>query len=150
MRCKAFLRAMTVAMLAAAPSFAQIPSYEQSPADPQGLIRERDQSAERLRQEQLQRSQQELADRDRAAREARQRLNSLNRDLLDRPALPPGAAVAPNASPTMPVDRAEQMRRDETVRRTQQNYDNARRALDDASRAVRSGAPSTAVTGAGR
>jgi hypothetical protein len=126
---------VTVAMLSAtAPSWAE-------PPDSQGLLRERDASREQLRQEQIDRANRELSDRERTERDATIRLNnqSLERAMQPAPVLP---GTAPHLTGTIQpgvTDRAGEMMRQDAARRDQLEYDRAVRGREDAERAVGSG-----------
>jgi hypothetical protein len=122
--------ALAVAFLVGAtPATAQT-TPEQRPPDTQGLIRERDQSREQLRQEQIQRNKVEQSNREQQERAARQRLESGRIERMQAPTIAlPGAAP-----PTSPVpqpgitDPSAELRRSEQAKRDQLDYDSAVRA----------------------
>ncbi|HEX2116507.1 MAG TPA: hypothetical protein VHM01_19035 [Alphaproteobacteria bacterium] len=122
---------ITAAVLAIA-----APAVAQQPPDSQGLIREREESRERLRQEQIERNQRELLDREQAERAARQRLESGRIERMQPPQIslpgnPPLTTTVPQPGIT---DRAAELRRDEAAKRDQRDYDSAVRARRDAER----------------
>lgn len=113
-----------------------VPAAAQTPLDSQGLIRERDQSRERLRQEQIQRNQRDLLEREQAEQAARQRLESGRIERMAPPQIVlPGAPPATTSVPQPGVtDPAAQLRRDEDAKRELRDYDSAVRARQDAQR----------------
>lgn len=124
--------ALAAAFLAVAvPAVAQTPpAADQRPPDTQGLIRERDQSREQLRQEQIQRNQVEQMNREQAERAARQRLDSGRIERMQTPQIvlpgsPPATTSVPQPGLT---DPAAELRRSEAAKRDQLNYDSAARA----------------------
>jgi hypothetical protein len=118
-------------LMIALPGIAQTPAGpEQRPPDTQGLIRERDESRERLRQEQIQRNLQEQSNREQAERAARQRLESGRIERMQAPQIvlpgsPPATTSVPQPGLT---DPAAQLRQSEEANRQQRDYDNAVRA----------------------
>lgn len=117
----------------ALPAMAQTPPNPPGPPDPQGLIRERDQSRERLRQEQIPRNQVEQMNRDQAERAARQRLESGRIERMQAPQIvlpgsPPATTSVPQPGLT---DPAAELRRSEEAKRQQLDYDRARQGLDN-------------------
>jgi len=111
----------------ALPGIAQT-TPESRPPDSQGLIRERDESRERLRQEQIKRNQQEQMNRDQAERAARQRLDSGRIERMQAPQIvlpgsPPATTSVPQPGLT---DPAAELRRSEEAKRQQLDYDSAR------------------------
>jgi hypothetical protein len=112
----------------------------QQPPDTQGLIRERDEKNEQLRQDDKERTQRELQQREQEERAARQRLDSGRIERMQAPnILLPGAPPNLTGSPPTPgfTDRAAEQSRDDAARRDRLNYDSAVRARDDAERAAR-------------
>jgi TolA-binding protein len=110
-----------------------LPAAAQTPPDPQGLIRERDQSRERLRQEDIERAQREQANRAQAERAARQRLESNRIERMQAPQIVlPGTPPATTTTPQPGVtDPSAELRRSEAAKRDQREYDNAVRARQD-------------------
>ena len=111
-----------IGLLLAAPVLAQ------TPPDTQGLIRERDQSREQLRQEQIQRNQVDQQNREQAERAARQRLESGRIERMQAPQIvlpgsPPATTSVPQPGLT---DPAAELRRSEDAKRQQLDYDRAR------------------------
>lgn len=106
------------------------PAAAQTPPDTQGLIREREESRERLRREQLERQQRERFDREQAERAARQRLESGRIERMAPPQIVlPGSPPATTGVPQPGVtDPAAQLRREEDARRERRDYDDAIRA----------------------
>jgi hypothetical protein len=125
MNGKARIFAATTAVLALAS-----PAAAQTPPDTQGLIRERDQSREQLRQEQIERGQRDRSDREQAERAARQRLESGRIERMAPPQIVlPGAPPATTSVPQPGItDPAAQLRREEDARREQRDYNDAVRA----------------------
>jgi hypothetical protein len=129
----------------ALPASAQTPPGPPAPADSQGLIRERDQSREQLRQEQIRRDQQEQLNRDQAERAARQRLESGRIERMQAPQIvlpgsPPATTGVPQPGLT---DPAAELRRSEDAKRQQLDFDSARarQALDNSGSTI--GLPGT-------
>ena len=130
--------AIVAAMLAlAAPAPAQslfeaqpLPGADQRPPDTQGLIRERDQSREQLRQEQIQRNQVERMQREQQERAARQRLESGRIERMQAPTIALPGTTPPTTSVPQPgvTDPSAELRRSEEAKRQQLDYDNAVRA----------------------
>ena len=112
------------------------PAMAQQPPDSQGLIRERDESRERLQQEQIERNQRELQDRQQAERAARQRLESGRIERMPAPSISlPGHAPLTTSTPQVGItDPAAELRRDEAAKRDLRDYDSAVRARRDAER----------------
>ena len=107
-----------------------VPAAAQSPPDSQGLIRERDESREQLRQQDIERAKREQSDRAQAERAARQRLESGRIERMQAPSISlPGNAplLTPTPQPGI-TDPAAELRRDEAAKRDQLNYDSAVRA----------------------
>jgi hypothetical protein len=122
------LAAAAMVLMLAFPAVAQTPPNSPGPPDPQGLIRERDQSRERLLQEQMQRNQVEQLNRDQAERAARQRLESGRLERMQAPQIvlpgsPPATTSVPQPGLT---DPAAELRRSEEAKRQQLDYDTAR------------------------
>ena len=116
--------------LAAAFLMVALPAVAQTPPDTQGLIRERDQSREQLRQEQIERDQRDRLDREQAERAARQRLESGRIERMTPPQIvlpgsPPATTSVPQPGLT---DPAAQLRREEEARREQRDYNDAVRS----------------------
>ena len=106
------------------------PGATQRPPDTQGLIRERDQSREQLRQENIERAQREQANRAQAERTARQRLESNRIERMQAPqivlpGMPPATTTTPQPGLT---DPSAELRRSEAAKRDQREYDDAVRA----------------------
>jgi hypothetical protein len=121
--------AVTAAFLTVAlPAMAQTMFDPPAPTNSQGLIRERDQSRERLRQEQIQRNQTEQLNREQAERAARQRLESGRIERMQPPQIvlpgsPPATTSVPQPGLT---DPAAELRRSEDAKRQQLEVDRAR------------------------
>lgn len=95
------------------------------PVTGEGPARERNESIERLRQDQLDRDLQTLIQRDQAARDSGRRLDTLKQQLREPPQYVPGTPERP----------AEMMRND-ALRQQQQEYDRALQQRDLADRAA--------------
>jgi hypothetical protein len=121
--------AVTAAFLTVAlPAMAQTMFDPPAPTNSQGLIRERDQSREQLRQDQIQRNKVEQMNRDQAERTARQRLESGRIERMQAPQIvlpgsPPATTSVPQPGLT---DPAAELRRSEDAKRQQLDYDSAR------------------------
>jgi hypothetical protein len=111
----------------------------QQPPDTQGLIRERDEKTEQLRQDEKGRAERELLERQQGERAARQRLDSGRIERMQAPTLMQGAPPNLSGGAVQPgfTDRAGEQRSDDAARRDRLNYDSAVRARDDAERASR-------------
>lgn len=94
------------------------------PASEQGPERERNESIERLRQDQLDRDLRTLIERDQAARDSGRRLDTLKQQLREPPQHVPGTP-----------ERPAEMMRNEALRQQQQEYDRALQQRDLADRA---------------
>lgn len=125
MNGKARIFAAAIALLALAS-----PAVAQTPPDTQGLIRERDQSREQLRQQQIERGQRDRLDREQSERAARQRLESGRIERMAPPQIVlPGSPPATTSVPQPGVtDPAAQLRREEEAQREQRDYNDAVRA----------------------
>lgn len=139
------LATLALALMLATSALAQMPPNPPAPADSQGLIRERDESRERLRQEQIQRDQVEQMNRDQAERAARQRLESGRIERMQAPQIvlpgsPPATTGVPQPGLT---DPAAELRRSEDAKRQQLDYDaaRARQGLDNSGSTI--GLPGT-------
>ena len=128
MRWRMAAAAMTVML--AVPAVAQTPPDPPAPADTQGLIRERDQSREQLRQEQIERNKIERQNREQSERAARQRLESGRIERMQAPQIVlPGSPPATNSVPQPGLtDPSAELRRSEAAKRDQLDYDSAARA----------------------
>jgi hypothetical protein len=124
------------AAVAAAVLMIAVPAAAQQPPDSQGLIREREQSRERLRQEQIERNQRELLDRQQSESAARQRLDSGRIERMQVPQIVlPGSPPATTSTPQPGLtDPSAELRRDEAAKRDQRDYDSAVRARQGAER----------------
>lgn len=125
--------ALVALMLATAlPAAAQTPppGAEQRPPDSQGLIRERDQSREQLRQEQIQRNQVEQQQLQQQERAARQRLESGRIERMQAPTIALPGTSPPTTSVPQPgvTDPSAELRRSEEAKRQQLDYDSAVRS----------------------
>jgi hypothetical protein len=128
-----------IAVAASVLAFSSAVFAQQTP-DIQGLIRERDEKNEQLRQDDKERTQRELLQRQQDESAARQRLESGRIERMQAPSiLLPGAPPNLSSGVTMPgfTDRAAEQSRDDASRRDRLNYDSAVRARDDAERAAR-------------
>jgi hypothetical protein len=124
------------AAIAAAVLMLTVPVAAQTPPDSQGLIRERDQSRERLQQENVDRATRERLEREQAESAARTRLESGRIERMQAPSISlPGNPPLTTSVPQVGItDPAAEMRRDDAARRDQRDYDSAARARRDAER----------------
>lgn len=128
--------ALVLAVVLALPQYAAA----QQPPDTQGLIRERDQQNEQLRQDDKARTNREQIDRRQDERAARTRLDNTRIERMQAPSIVlPATPPTVSGGATLPgyTDRAGEMARDDAERARRLDYDNAMRARDDADRAAR-------------